>query len=171
MKRSGVKHYRGAKSAKGRSFGIVVSRFNEYLTDQLLKSALETFKAQGAGAKKVHVAHVPGAFEVPLAVQKLIRLVKPDAVLTLSVVIRGKTKHFDQVVTQCAKGVRELSMKTDVPVILGMISAEDPADAVERVGRDKMNKGREWAQSTIEMANLFRHRRTRLRRAKIGKKK
>jgi len=154
LKRSGVKHYEGAKSAKGRCFGVVVSRFNEYLTDQLLESALAAFKAQGADPKKVHVAHVPGAFEVPLAAQKLIRRVKPDAVLTLSVVIRGKTKHFDQVVTQCAKGVRELSMKSDVPVILGMISAEDPADAVERVGRNKMNKGREWALSAIEMASL-----------------
>lgn len=93
---------------------------------------------------------------MPLAAQKLIRRVKPDAVLTLSVVIRGKTKHFDQVVTQCAKGLRELSMKTDVPVILGMISAEDPADAVERVGQKKINRGHEWAMSAIEMANLSR---------------
>ncbi len=158
-------------SAGGHCFGIVVSRFNEYLTDQLLQSALDTLCKQGADPKKIHVAHVPGAFEVPLAAQKLIHRIKPDAVLTLSVVIRGKTKHFDQVVTQCAKGLRELSMKTDIPVILGMISAEDPADAVERVGQKKMNKGREWALSTIEMANLFRQRRTRLRRANAGKKK
>ncbi len=154
MKRPNVKHWQGGTSAKGRCFGIVVSRFNEYLTDQLLQNALDTLSRQGADSKKIHVAHVPGAFEVPLATQKLIRRVKPDAVLTLSVVIRGKTKHFDQVVTQCAKGLRELSMKTNVPVILGMISAEDPADAVERVGQKKMNKGREWALSTIEMANL-----------------
>ncbi len=156
MKTSAVKHYEGGKSAKGRCFGVVVSRFNEYLTDELLRNALAAFREQGADPKKIHVAHVPGAFEVPLAAQKLIRRVKPDAVLTLSVVIRGKTKHFDQVVTQCAKGVREISMKTDVPIILGMISAENPADAVERVGIKKMNKGREWAASTVEMANLFK---------------
>lgn len=141
-------------SAKGRRFGIVVSRFNEYLTAGLLDSALETLRERGADSRRVHVAHVPGAFEVPLAAKKLIARVKPDAVLTLSVVIRGRTKHFDQVVTQCAKGVRELSMRTGVPVILGMVSAKRPQDAVERVGR--MNKGREWALSAIEMANLSR---------------
>ena len=149
-----VRQWKGGLTAKGCRFGIVVSRFNEYLTDQLLESAVDTLRKQGADPKKIHVARVPGAFEVPLAAQKLIRKVKPDAVLTLSVVIRGKTKHFDQVVTQCAKGVRELMMATDVPVLLGMVSAEDPADAVERVGAGKMNKGREWALSAIEMANL-----------------
>ena len=156
MKLSGAKHWKGDLKAKGRRFGIVVSRFNEYLTDQLLENALDTFKMRGADMKKVHVAHVPGAFEVPLAAKKLIRRVKPDSVLTLSVVIRGKTKHFDQVVTQCAKGVRELAMDSGVPVILGMITAEEPADAVERVDAKKMNKGREWALSAIEMANLSR---------------
>ena len=156
MKLSGAKHWAGDHKAKGRRFGIVVSRFNEYLTDQLLENALDTFKTSGADMKKVHVAHVPGAFEVPLAAKKLIRRVKPDSVLTLSVVIRGKTKHFDQVVTQCAKGVRELAMDSGVPVILGMITAEEPADAVARVNAKKMNKGREWALSAIEMANLSR---------------
>ena len=154
MRLSGVKHWKGDFKAKGLCFGVVVSRFNEYLTEQLLDNALDTFKERGAQMKKVHVAHVPGAFEVPLAAQKLIRRVKPDAVLTLSVVIRGKTKHFDQVVTQTAKGTRELAMDTGIPVILGMISAEDPEDAVERVNGKKMNKGREWALSAIEMANL-----------------
>ena len=157
MKRSvlkGVRRWKGGTSAKGCSFGIVVSRFNEYLTDQLLESAVDTLRRQGTAAKKIHVAHVPGAFEVPLAAKKLIRRVKPDAVLTLSVVIRGQTRHFDQVVMQCAKGVRELAMRSDVPVILGMVSAEHPADAVERVSSKRQNKGREWALAAIEMANL-----------------
>jgi 6,7-dimethyl-8-ribityllumazine synthase len=162
LKRQAVRHYEGGKSAKGRRFGIVVSRFNEYLTGKLLDSALDTLARHGADPKKVHVAHVPGAFEVPLAAKKLIRRVKPDSVLTLSVVIRGKTKHFDQVVTQCAKGVREVSLKADVPVILGMISADDPRDALERVEKDRMDKGREWALSAIEMANLS---------IKLGKKR
>lgn len=152
--RKNARHWEGGPSAKGRCFGVVVSRFNEYLTDQLLESALATLREHGADPKKVHVAHVPGAFEVPLAAKKLIRRVKPDAVLTLSVVIRGRTKHFDQVVSQCAKGVREVGLDSGVPVILGMVSAEDPADAVERVGLARMNKGREWAESAIEMANL-----------------
>ncbi len=161
MKLSAVRHYRGSTKAKGRRFGVVVSRFNEYLTDKLLENALATFSKQGADPKKIHVAHVPGAFEVPLTVKKLIRRVKPDSVLTLSVVIRGKTKHFDQVVMQCAKGVREVALESGVPVILGMITANDPADAAERVDVKKMNKGAEWARSAIEMANLSK---------KLGKK-
>jgi 6,7-dimethyl-8-ribityllumazine synthase len=135
LKRPAVKRYAGGTSARGRRFGIVVSRFNEYLTGQLLDCALDTLAKQGADPKNVHVVNVPGAFEVPLAAKKLIRLVKPDSVLTLSVVIRGKTRHFDQ-------------------VILGMISADDPRDAAARAAAEKMNKGREWALSAIEMANL-----------------
>ena len=153
MRRS-VKSWQGGRVARGRCFGVVVSRFNEYLTKQLLDAALDTLLEHGAAPSQIHVAHVPGAFEVPLAAQKLIRRVRPHAVLTLSVVIRGRTKHFDQVVTQCARGVRELSMQTGVPIILGMVSARTPADAVERVGADDRNKGREWALSAIEMANL-----------------
>ena len=151
-----VKHWKGSADAKGRRFGIVVSRYNEYLTDKLLENALKTLKAHGADARRVHVAHVPGAFEVPLAAKKLIRRVRPDALITLSVVIRGSTKHFDQVVDQCAKGVRELSMESEVPVILGMISAEKAADAAERVDSKRFNKGKEWALAAIEMANLSR---------------
>lgn len=157
-----VRRWKGTTRAKGRRFAVVVSRFNEYLTGQLLENAVATLRAQGAEAKKIHVAHVPGAFEVPLAAEKLIRRVKPDAALTLSVVIRGKTKHFDQVVTQCAQGVRRVSLRTGVPVILGMVSAEDPVDALERVEAGRMNKGREWALSAIEMANLT---------IKLGRKK
>jgi len=158
LKRSSrsVKHWKGRWTAKGRCFALVVSRFNEYLTKQLMESAVDTLLSHGASAKDIHVAHVPGAFEVPLAAEKLIARVKPDAVLTLSVVIRGRTRHFDQVVDQTAKGIRELSMKSGVPVLLGMVSANDAADAIERVGPKRMNKGREWALAAIEMADLVR---------------
>lgn len=152
----GAKSWEGEWTARGRRFGVVVSRFNEELTKQLLDGTLFTLLKHGADPKQIHVALVPGAFEVPLAAQKLIGRIKPHAVVTLSVVIRGKTRHFDQVVTQCAKGVRELSMKTGVPVILGMVTADRLSDAVDRVRVDRMNKGREWALSAIEMANLSR---------------
>lgn len=152
--KSGVRHWKGAMNAKGKRFGVIVSRFNEYLTKQLTEGALDTFLRHGASEKDIQVVHVPGAFEIPLAAKKLISRTAPDAVLTLSVVIRGKTKHFDQVVDQTAKGIRELSMRSGVPVILGMVTADDPADAVERVGLKQMNKGREWAMSAIEMADL-----------------
>ncbi len=154
VKKVGVKHWNGQWNAKGRRFALVVSRFNEYLTKQLMEGALDTLLRHGALAKDIHVVHVPGAFEVPLAAKKIIGRVKPDAVLVLSVVIRGKTRHFDQVVDQTAKGVRELSMKSGVPVLLGMVSAASVADAIERVGIKHMNKGREWALGAIEMADL-----------------
>ena len=153
-KKSRVRHWKGGMDAKGKRFGVVVSRFNEYLTKQLMEGALDTLLRHGARETDIHVTHVPGAFEIPLAAKKLIARTSPDAVLTLSVVIRGKTRHFDQVVDQTAKGIRELSIKSGVPVILGMVTANDPADAVERVGLKQMNKGREWAMSAIEMADL-----------------
>ncbi len=153
-KLKGVKQWKGQWSAKGKKFGLVVSQFNEYLTNQLVEGAVDTLLRHGASSKNIHVAYAPGAFEIPLLAKKLISRVKPAAVLTLSVVIRGSTRHFDQVVDQCAKGVRELSMESGVPVILGMISAANVEDAVERVGVKQMNKGREWALSAMEMASL-----------------
>ena len=150
-----IKPLKGDFSAQGRRFGIVVAQFNEYLTKKLLEDALDVLARHGARAKDVHVVYVPGAFEIPLAAKKLIAKKKPHAVLTLSVVIQGQTKHFDQVVTECAKGAREVSMKSGVPVILGMITAKTTAQAIERLGVKHMSKGREWALSAIEMASLM----------------
>ena len=155
-KRSRVPQLKGGFSARGRRFGIVVSQFNELLTSKLLEGALDVLLRHGAREKDIRVVHVPGAFEVPLAAKKLISKFKPDAVITLSVVIRGQTKHFDQVVTESAKGIRELTLKTEVPVILGMIMADKAEQAMHRVGVKQTNKGREWALAAIEMANLVR---------------
>lgn len=151
-----VREIKGDFSAKGLKFGIVVSRFNEYLTRQLLDGAVETLKGHGAVSSHIWVVHVPGAFEIPLAAQKLIRKVRLDAVITLAVVIRGQTRHFDQVTRETARGLGELSRKSQVPVILGIIPAENVHQAIERVGLKQMNKGREWALSAIEMACLLR---------------
>ena len=153
-KKSRVPHVKGGFLARGRRFGIVVSQFNELLTSRLLDGAVDSLLRHGAREKDLRVVHVPGAFEIPLAAKKLISKFKPHAVITLAVVIRGQTKHFDQVVTESAKGIRELSMKTDVPVILGMILADKPEQAMARVGIKQANKGREWAAAAIEMANL-----------------
>lgn len=151
-----VRRMKGSFDASGRRFGIVVSQFNEYLTSKLLDGALDMLSRHGAREKDIHVAYVPGAFEAPLAAKKLIRRVRPHAVIVLAVVIKGKTRHFDQVVTETAKGIRELSLKTDIPVILGMVPAATIEQAIERVGIKHMNKGREWALSAIEMANLMK---------------
>lgn len=156
-KRLGVSVIAGDYRARGRRFGIVVSRFNEALTDRLLEGALETLWRHGARKKDVFVVEVPGAFEIPFAAERLLRAKKPDAVIVLAVVIRGQTRHFEQVVRESARGVRELIRKSDRPVILGILAADNPAHALERTGIKHTNKGREWAMAAIEMANLSKH--------------
>ena len=151
-----MKTIHGEYAARGRRFGIVVSRFNEALTKRLLDGALETLWRHGARKKDVVVVEVPGAFEIPFAASRLIRAKKPDAVIVLAVVIRGETRHFEQVVRESTRGVRELSQKKDLPIILGILPAENEAQALARTGIKQMNKGREWALAALEMANLSR---------------
>ena len=161
MKKSKVQKIKGRFNAAGKKFGIVVSQFNEFLTTRLLEGALDVLLRHGAREKDVYVVYVPGAFEIPLAAQRLISKKKPQAVITLAVVIRGETRHFEQVVRESAKGVRELSQTTGVPVILGILPALNVRQAIERVGVKQMNKGREWALSAIEMTDLMRHLKTK----------
>jgi len=149
-----VRRHKGGYSANGKRFGIVVSEFNEFLTHQLLEGALDTLVRHGAKEKDIHVVYVPGAFEIPLVLKTLIRK-KLDAVITLAVIIRGETKHFDQVAMEAARGIREISVRSGIPVILGVIPAESVEQAIHRVGLKQLNKGREWALSAIEMANLL----------------
>jgi 6,7-dimethyl-8-ribityllumazine synthase len=151
-----MKHLKGDYSAKGFKFGIVAADFNELLTSRLVEGAVDTLRRHGARENSIVVVHVPGAFEIPLAAGKLIQKKKPDAVITLAVVIKGETKHFDQVVRETAKGIRELSKEHGIPVILGVIPANNIRQAERRVGIKQVNKGREWALSAIEMANLMK---------------
>ena len=153
---AGVRRLKGGFNARGRKFGIAVSLFNEYLTSRLLEGALDVLTRHGALEKDIRVVYVPGAFELPLAAKKLISKFRPEAVIALAVVIRGETRHYDQVVNETARGLRALSERSDVPVILGVIPAETAGQAVRRVGLKQTNKGREWALSAIEMANLMR---------------
>lgn len=145
---------KGGFDASKKRFAIVVSDFNEYFTKQLLGASLDTLMRHGASAKNIRVIHVPGAFEIPLMVKKILRTKKYDSVITLAVIIRGQTRHFDQVVIESAKGVREAMLDFNTPVILGILPCENIEQARERVGIKQMNKGREWALSAIEMANL-----------------
>ncbi len=147
---------KGDFDARPYRFGVVVSQFNDYLTSSLLEASVDTLLRHGAKEKNIDVVYVPGAFEIPLAAKKLIAQKKPNAVITLSVVIKGKTKHFDQVVQETAQGIRQLILQTDTPILLGMVSATDVQDALMRVGVKHMNKGKEWALSAIEMASLTR---------------
>ncbi len=151
-----MKRVKGGYSARGLKFGIVAADFNELLTSRLVDGALDVLKRHGANDKNITVVHVPGAFEIPLAAKKLIRKKKLDAVITLGVVIKGETKHFDQVVRETAKGIRELTRDSEIPVILGVIPANNIRQAEQRVGIKQVNKAREWALSAIEMANLMK---------------
>ncbi len=153
--KSKIHVFKGEYNAKGKKFGIVVSRFNEYLTSQLRDAAVDTLIRHGARASDICLVEVPGAFEIPLALKKLLKDVSLDAAIVLGVIIRGQTKHFDQVALQSARGIHDISMTTEVPVILGVIPAQNVAQAMERVGVKQMNKGREWAECAIEMANLM----------------
>ncbi|REK66081.1 MULTISPECIES: 6,7-dimethyl-8-ribityllumazine synthase [Cohnella] len=148
--------YEGNLISQGLKYGVVVGRFNEFITSKLLSGALDAFKRHGAGDDDVEIAWVPGAFEIPLIAQKMAESGKYDAVVTLGAVIRGSTPHFDYVSNEVAKGVAAISLKTGVPTIFGVLTTDSIEQAVERAGTKAGNKGWEAAVTAIEMANLTR---------------
>ncbi|GIP25538.1 6,7-dimethyl-8-ribityllumazine synthase [Paenibacillus sp. J23TS9] len=146
--------FEGNLVSSGLKYGIVVGRFNEFITSKLLGGALDGLKRHGAGEDEVDVAWVPGAFEIPLVASKMAESGKYDAVITLGTVIRGATSHYDVVCNEVAKGVAATSLKTGVPVIFGVLTTDSIEQAIERAGTKAGNKGYEAATSAIEMANL-----------------
>lgn len=146
--------YEGKLISKGYKYGIVVGRFNEFISYKLLSGALDCLKRHGAVEEDIEIAYVPGAFEIPLIAQKMAESGKYDAVITLGAVIRGSTPHFDFVSAEVAKGVAATSLKTGVPVIFGVLTTDTIEQAVERAGTKAGNKGWEAAASAIEMASL-----------------
>ncbi|KFM91253.1 6,7-dimethyl-8-ribityllumazine synthase [Bacillus paralicheniformis] len=136
--------------------GIVVSRFNDFITSKLLSGAEDTLLRHGVKADDIDVAWVPGAFEIPLIAKKMAETKKYDAVITLGTVIRGATSHYDYVCNEAAKGIAACSMSTGVPVIFGVLTTDTIEQAVERAGTKAGNKGAEAAAAAIEMANLTR---------------
>jgi 6,7-dimethyl-8-ribityllumazine synthase len=148
--------YEGHLISKGLKYGIVVGRFNEFITSKLLGGALDALKRHGVEENEIEIAWVPGAFEIPLIAQKFSESGKYDAVITLGAVIRGSTPHFDFVCNEVAKGVSAISLKTGVPTIFGVLTTDSIEQAVERAGTKAGNKGWEAAATAIEMANLTR---------------
>jgi len=146
----------GALKADGLRFGIVLGRFNNFITDKLLEGALDCLKRHGAADDKISVAYVPGSMEIPMTAAKMARSEKFDAVLCLGAVIRGETPHFDFVAAESSKGVAKIGMDTGLPVIYGIITADTIEQAVERAGTKAGNKGWDAAMAAIEMVNLFR---------------
>ncbi|WP_426453485.1 6,7-dimethyl-8-ribityllumazine synthase [Paenibacillus sp. S-38] len=149
-----AKVYEGHLVSQGLRYGIVVGRFNEFITNKLLGGALDALKRHGVQEDEIEIAWVPGAFEIPLITQKMAESGRYDAVITLGAVIRGSTPHFDYVCSEAAKGVAAIALKTGVPTIFGVLTTDSIEQAVERAGTKAGNKGWEAAASAIEMANL-----------------
>ncbi len=138
------------------AFGVVVSRFNEFITESLLEGALDALKRHGADMEQVIVARCPGAYEAPLVAKKMAESGSYDAVITLGAVIRGATYHFELVANGASSGVVQAALNTDVPVILGVITPDTIEQGIERAGSKAGNKGAEAAVAAIEMVNLLR---------------
>lgn len=141
----------------GLRIGIVVSRFNEFITSRLLSGAEDALNRHGVEEENVTIAWVPGAFEIPLTAKRLADSGKFDAVIALGTVIRGATPHFDYVNSEVAKGVASTAMQSGIPVIFGVLTTDTIEQAIERAGTKAGNKGWEAAVGAIEMANLYKH--------------
>ena len=141
--------------AEGKKFAIVVSRFNDFITDRLVGGALDALVRSGASDQDIDIVKVPGAFEIPLLASKMVKKNKYHAVICLGAVIRGATPHFDYVCAEVSKGIAAVSLEHGVPVIFGIVTTDTIEQAIERAGTKAGNKGWNAAISAIEMANLM----------------
>lgn len=146
----------GNFDATGLRFGIVASRFNDFIVDKLLSGAIEALLKHGAEPGDIEIARVPGAFEMPLALQKLAASRRHDALIAVGCVIRGATPHFDYVAGEASRGVASISTAHDIPVGFGILTVDTIEQAIERAGTKAGNKGADAALSVIEMATLLR---------------
>jgi 6,7-dimethyl-8-ribityllumazine synthase len=151
----GANHIEGALTASGKSFGIVASRFNDFIVKPLLEGALDAVRRHGGDLGAVDVAWVPGSYEIPLAARQMALTGRYDAVICLGAVIRGSTAHFEYVANGAAGGISTVALETGVPTIFGVITTETIEQAIERAGTKMGNKGFEAAASAIEMADLM----------------
>jgi len=156
MTETGGVVYEGRLQGEGLAFGVVIARFNEFISGKLMTGALDCLHRHGVAPDKVDVAWVPGAFEIPLVAAKMAGSGRYDAVLCLGAVIRGSTPHFDYVAAEVSKGVAKVGLDTGVPVIFGVLTTDTIEQAVERAGTKAGNKGWDAAVAGLEMANLLR---------------
>jgi len=148
--------FEGHLVGQGLKFGIVVGRFNEFITNKLLGGALDALKRHGVDDNDVEIAWVPGAFEIPLVAKKMAGLKRYDAVICLGAIIRGATPHFDYVAAEVSKGVAKVGLDADLPVIFGVLTTDTIEQAIERAGTKAGNKGWDAASTALEMANLMK---------------
>lgn len=148
--------YEGKLVSKGVKVGIVAARFNEFITSKLLGGAVDGLKRHEVKEEDIEVAWVPGAFEIPLIASKMAKSGKYDAVICLGAVIRGATSHYDYVCSEVSKGIANVSLNSDIPVLFGVLTTDTIEQAIERAGTKAGNKGFECAEGAIEMVNLIR---------------
>lgn len=147
---------KGNLNAKGLRFGIIVSRFNSFITERLLTGALDALERAGADPKNVNVVRVPGSFEIPVTAKKLGASGQYDALICLGAILRGETSHFEYVSAEVTRGVQRAALDTGVPMAFGVITVDTLEQAIDRAGAKSGNKGAEAALTAIEMANLLR---------------
>ncbi|MDI6605112.1 6,7-dimethyl-8-ribityllumazine synthase [Aceticella autotrophica] len=150
-----MKIYEGKLIGEEKKFGIVVSRFNEFITNKLLEGALDALKRHGVKEEDIEIAWTPGAFEIPLIAKKMAESKKYNAVIALGAVIRGETPHFDYVANEVSKGIANVGLSTNMPVIYGVLTTDTIEQAIVRAGTKAGNKGFDAAVTAIEMVNLI----------------
>lgn len=150
------KVHQGLFKAEGFRFAIIASRWNDFITARLVEGALDALERLGTNEKSVEIFKVPGSFEIPLTAQKVAETGKFDAIICLGTVIRGATAHFDYVAGEAAKGIAQVSMKSGIPVLFGIITTDTLEQAIDRAGVKVGNKGFEAAMSAVELVNLYK---------------
>jgi len=151
-----TKYFEGKLLGEGLKFGLVISRFNEFISKKLLEGAQDALLRHGVREEDIEIAWTPGSFEIPLIAKKLAQTRKYDAIICLAAVVRGGTPHFEYIAAEVTKGVAQVGLETELPVIYGIITADTLEQAIERAGTKMGNKGFDAAVSAIEMANLVR---------------
>jgi len=142
--------------AKGMKFGIVASRFNDFISGRLIEGAVDTLIRAGADDKDIQIYKVPGAFELPLTAKKLVKSARFDAVICLGAVIRGATPHFEYISAEVSKGIASVGLEAEIPVVYGVLTTDTIEQAIERAGTKSGNKGADAAMAAIEMVDLFK---------------
>ena len=150
-----AKYIEGNLNGDGKKIGIIVARFNSFIAERLLEGALDSLIRSGVADDDIEVARVPGAYEIPLVTQKMVKSGRYDAVICLGAIIRGATPHFDFVANEAAKGIAQVSMDSGVPVMFGVLTTDNIEQAIERAGSKAGNKGSDCAIAALEMINLL----------------
>lgn len=150
-----VRMIEGQLDAKGKKFGLIVSRFNEFISKELLDGAIDCLKRHGAKDEDIEVAWTPGAFEMPLLAKKMAKAKKYNALVCLGAIIKGGTPHFDYIAAESSKGIANVALSEEVPVIFGVLTTDNVEQAIERAGTKAGNKGWQAALHAIEMADLI----------------